>query len=273
MGQQDVKQAILALIDESRKKTTPQDLFNIIKSRRHVNRREVRRALESLVLEGELSYTYLFGTSFVERSFNRPVRVSDKIVLAPAGRAISEFDGEVIFMLHGVAFGTGSHPSTRLALQGIEIFLENYFSSHPKKGSTGLDVGTGTGVLAMAAVRLGVSSVSALDEDACAVKEARDNAALNGIAKRISFHKGPLEKETGPYTVIMANLRLPTLLDMCPDFDRLLASDGGLLLSGLEVLERDALLGRYSSAGFSLSWSKEEKGWVAVVLDRKKGGP
>ena len=134
-------------------------------------------------MQGELFYTYIHGSSFIEKSVNKPLNVSNRIVLVPAGMHGNCNPGRVtVRIIHGGSFGNGHHPTTRISLRGIDFVLNRgvFREQELKKGA--LDIGTGSGILAIAAVKLGIKKAVGIDIEAIARKEAIENVRVNGLA-------------------------------------------------------------------------------------------
>ena len=154
--------------------------------------------------------------------------------------------GQSIFLRRGRAFGTGEHPSTQLALQALEDFFAG-----PRSGSglEVLDVGCGTGVLAIAAARLGAAKILAVDCDGEAIAEARRNVSLNRLSRRIRLEQAAPPMLDGSYHLICANVAAAALHGMVQDLPRLLRGDGHLIVSGIQARQEADLLARFERAG------------------------
>ena len=279
---------------------TPGEVEKAVAKAGGVDRKTVRLAIKDLVSLGELTYTYLYGASFLEKSFDRPVRVSKRIVIKPPDKAYQPQAGEVVVNIAGgAAFGSGAHPSTRLALRPLDDTLA---SVHPemhqtpshwmgegwgggeggpvsgralpndpclKSGSalTALDVGTGTGILAIALAKLGVQKVVGIDIDPCAVSEATHNVSLNGLAEQVTITNTRLEELTTCFSVIVANLTYPTLMRLSPLLSKKMEQDGLLILSGFISMPWSKDLGEaYTEHGLRLIQEETEREWVCLVL-------
>jgi ribosomal protein L11 methyltransferase len=221
------------------------------------------------VASGELAYTHELGRTFLEPSFDRAVRVARGIVLSPPGRSVSLQPGDVLIRIRpGASFGGGRHPTTRLALRAIEEMLRRPGIAAEAAGGEVLDIGTGTGILAIAAVLLGCTGGMGLDIDPCAVAEARQNVRLNGLDGRIEIADRPLEGIDRRFRLVAANLRLPTLAGLAPRLASLTAGGGNVVLSGIRAEECDELLSAYSRS-FECVWRAEEFEWAGMALKRK----
>lgn len=249
------------------RRLTPADLLRTLGGESPPGRQAVRRALRQLVAAGDLSYTQECGITWIEASFDRQVRVSPQIVLAPPGKETRPAGGTTtVRIAPGAAFGEGRHPTTRLALRGIDFALSAPETCRVGPQSRALDVGTGSGVLLIAAVLLGVDSGLGVDHDPCALAEARANARRNGVEDRIRVSDEPLAAIQGFFTLIAANLRLPTLIAMAPLLRQRCRPDGAIVLSGMRPEEEGDLLAAYGRLGLRPSWRETEGGWSGLVL-------
>ena len=188
-----------------------------------------------LVTSGEFQYTYIYGTSFLQTSFDRPVRLSERIIIKPPHKTYEPTREEIVVdMTGGAAFGDGSHPSTSLALRAMDAVLGDGLSSERKVPLKALDVGTGTGILAIALAKLGVQAVTATDIDPCSRVEAAHNAEVNGVAGQVTVTGTPAEALSGFYGLIVANLACPTLKALSPVLTKKMETNGILILSGFK---------------------------------------
>lgn len=174
--------------------------------------------------------------------------------------------GRIVLHLDPVrTFGSGSHPTTRLCLDVLATL--DVRDRHV------LDVGTGSGVLAIGAAKLGAARVRAIDVDASSPKTAMDNAARNGVADRIRASDDPLETvitESGPFDVVVANLLAPILVELAPSLRRSITVSGTgtgvLIVSGLLADRADEAVDALVATGLILDSTMELDGWVAVTL-------
>jgi len=164
----------------------------------------------------------------------------------------------------GAAFGTGNHPTTRLALEAL--------LDHVEPGSHVLDIGTGTGVLAIVAARVGASRVEAVDIDAHALAVAQANVERNGVAGAVRVYGGGLDAIDDDFDVVVANLGgLLAPVSMVDDLDRLARATvivSGLLAPAQGGLPIDQLDEVFAHRGFSRAATNERGGWVAAVWQR-----
>lgn len=170
----------------------------------------------------------------------------------------------------GTGFGTGEHPTTRACLERLEAWA--------RPGDTIADVGTGSGILGIAAALLEADRVEGFEADPAAAAAARRNGVLNGVAGRYRVHTlrvtagSPLPG--GPFRGILANLEAPLLLPLLPTLTESLAAGGWLIVSGLLEAEADLLHRRADAAGLRLrSCAVQEGWWTGVLTSRRTSGP
>lgn len=195
------------------------------------------------------------------RAWATPLRAGARVVLHPAWLPVDEpRDGDVVVALDpGRTFGSGSHASTRLAVAAVEALL--------CAGDRVLDVGTGSGVLAVVAARLGASSVRAIDLDVESPSITAANARRNDVEALVTASNEPLESIDGAYDLVLANIGVRVLADLAEDLWACVGTGGALVLAGLLDDQVDGLLiGHYSQATEVERTSAE--GWSAVVLRR-----
>ena len=264
-----LKDHILEAVSDSSEPLTFGKLAKIVTDRFGAERKELKKAVDDLIAAGELTYTYRHGCSFIEKSFAKPVRVSERIVLVPYGMRFSGDPGDVVIkMRHGISFGSGDHPTTRLALRGIEQAFHETGQLINENSSSVLDIGTGSGVLAIACLLFGVKRAIGIDTDSCARKESRENAEINGLGNRIEISDMPVEKIEGEFSIVTANLRYPTLINLYPVMIDLTGTDSMLVFSGIKVSEADELSRFYSKEHFRCLWVEKEKDWAGFVFKR-----
>jgi len=269
LPQETLETLITEAVDSSARKWTQIALENAICSGKKVGRRHVRAAVKELINLGRIGYVYELGSTYLARSLNKPMHLSHRLVLVPCNLTYQKTQEEAVLRLQpGVSFGDGRHPTTRIAAKGIEYAIRQLVPHNATESTAVLDIGTGTGVLLIAAVLLGAQKGIGVDIDDCAVYEARQNVALNQLSDRITIRNEPVEAIDAAFPIISANLRLPTLMTLCSWIRAHLATGGLVVLSGIRSNERQRLLGRYGQVGFGPVWSSEESTWAGVVLKR-----
>ena len=167
----------------------------------------------------------------------------------------------------GMAFGTGAHPTTRLAL----TLLARYVS--PATAGRLLDVGCGSGILSLGALQLGAASAFGVDIEAEAVIVARQNAERNGLQDRAQFQQGSLELADGTYAVIAANIYLGPLVNMMHALQRRLEPHGVMVLSGILAFQETALRNALDTARLVVVEQLVEDNWVALAVRRQEELP
>ncbi|MCL7452307.1 MAG: 50S ribosomal protein L11 methyltransferase [Anaerolineae bacterium] len=206
------------------------------------------------------------------------LRVGHRILIVPAWEEYTPTPGEVVVRLEpGMAFGTGLHPTTRLCLEALETELT--------PGLTVLDVGTGSGVLAIAAVKLGAHSVLALDADPVAVRVARENVAANGVAPAVTVQhgslpggetvpmhfstEGPLELvASGQYDLVLVNILAPVIAAMAPALGARTRQRGRLIAAGLIEDQEADVLDALQAQGLTFVRRSQEDDWVCLVVQK-----
>jgi ribosomal protein L11 methyltransferase len=186
----------------------------------------------------------------------RPIRIGSLRILP------SHFDAEpgAIRLIDAVAFGTGLHPTTALCLEALADAQQTGLPDAV------LDVGTGSGVLALAALRLGVPRATALDIDDEAMRVAAENARLNGFDNRLQLTRGRPEALTGVWPLVLANILAAPLVEMAPALVRRVGHDGRLVLSGIPQSVEADVAAAYLNLGMRRVDVKSRGGWAALVL-------
>jgi len=169
----------------------------------------------------------------------KPLRVGHRLLIVPSWEEVQPAPEDIVLHLDpGMAFGTGGHETTRLCLELLEQIMDDM----PLLLSPSvLDLGTGSGILAMAAVQLGAGRVCAVDIDPQAVEVARENLAANGLQEQVQLSTTPLESMTEGFDVILANILAEELVRLAPFLAERLNPGGSLVLSGI-LAEKEGLV-------------------------------
>ncbi len=261
--------AILKLISESDRRLAVDAVVQALSGPDGFPRRELRSAIRQLVESGELSYSYELGNSFLERSFNHPVQISKRIILTPPGHQVrSEAAMVAVRLAPGAAFGYGQHPTTRMALQAVDTALAMAPGRADASRRRVLDLGTGSGVLIIAAVLLGMQGGLGLDIDPCALAEAGRNVALNGLERKIRIKDTPIESQADRFSLVTANLRLPTLEKYSVQIAGTVESGGILIVSGIKTEEQAVVEKTYTALAFNKLRAWQEKRWAAILMQK-----
>jgi len=187
----------------------------------------------------------------------RPVRVG-RFSIVPAGAASSSDDA--IHLIDGPAFGTGLHPTTAMCLELLDECLDIAIPE------TVLDVGTGSGVLAIAALVRGVERAVGLDVDAGALEIAAENARLNQVERRLELVHGGPSGVHGRWPLVLANIVAAPLMEMAPALVRRTGHAGQLMLSGIPSAVTAEVEQIYRRLGMRLARTETRGGWSALVL-------
>jgi ribosomal protein L11 methyltransferase len=199
------------------------------------------------------------------REFFGVVDYGGRIVIVPSWLADEAPPGRLAIRLDpGQAFGTGHHETTRLCLAALEGCV--------RPGVRVLDVGTGSGVLAIASVLLGAGEVEAVDVDPVAAEVARANCAANGVAGRVRVRAGTLDEGAGGgFDVVVANISAAANAALAGAFARATAPGGRLVLSGLLTSDRARVTEAMTAAGFALEAVRVERDWCLGEFRRDEG--
>ena len=204
------------------------------------------------------------------KSFFKPLIVGKNIVVKPTWEPYEPKPGQVIIEIDpGRAFGTGKHPSTALCLEILELILSE--SSREKMDSISvLDVGTGSGILGIAAARLGARRVLGLDLDPEALKVAEESLLRNGVEGIMSVSSIPLHRLGETYHLVIANLTAQVITQMAANLSRCVSPEGWLVLSGILNEQMEEVVKCFEAHYFKEvdSWTMEE--WRAILLRRKQ---
>ena len=195
----------------------------------------------------------------------KPFRLTERIVVSPDGKAEGTGDGGIVITIDpGQAFGTGQHPTTAGCAALLELAI--------KGGERVLDIGTGTGILAIAAAKLGASEVLAIDIDPVAVRCSNENITRNSVAAVVTSQKGDLLIGVdGTFDVILANILAGPVIEISAQAAGLLREGGTIITSGYVLKSEDEVIKAMNSAGLEIVERFQEHDWVAMAAARKSG--
>ena len=191
------------------------------------------------------------------KQYYHPIEIGRRLAVSPSWEAYQS--GRVTLRLDpGMAFGTGTHETTFLCLEVLE--------ERVRGGEQVLDIGTGSGILGVAALLLGAGQALGIDIDPMAVRTATENAERNGVQERFSAKAGDLAGcADGPYNMITANIVAAAICRLAPDIPALLASGGIFIASGIIDEREEEVSAALQNAGLHLSEVRRKNGWVAMI--------
>jgi len=269
------KKIILEILDASEQRLTPQYLIKRLARKTGISSTIAKKLLKELITEKELEYTYFFGSTYIEPSFNKPVKITERFVLTPYGLKETCSKNDInIFIDPGISFGSGRHPTTRLSLKALEHVIScGVMTQIDLKSSNstlvGLDIGTGSGVLAIAACKTIVSNCLALDIDPNSLAEANNNVIINNLETKIKISDTDIFNIKGEFSLILANLRFPTLKNLAEKITLLSKKNTALIMSGIRTHEKYDLIKLYTNQGFSILYEEDEKSWSCIAMQIK----
>lgn len=205
---------------------------------------------------------FLAETDWAEawKSHYTVLHIGDRLVIKPTWRDYTPQPGDLVIALDpGLAFGSGLHPTTRLCLESLE--------DHLRPGQTVLDVGTGSGILAIAAARLGASRVLALDTDPLAVQVARENLVRNQVQSIVQAEVDAISaiSRQATYDLVVANILAETIIELAPALASSLTSPGILIVSGIILEHSQAVITSLHEHGLSVIDQRVDDEWIALI--------
>lgn len=265
-----IEKKILQLLGQENLRMTPGDLVRTLKKQfPDADHRNIRISIKRLVEAGILIYSHHFSSSHLELNSRGRVRVSNRIVINSNVHSKNRtLDCADIKMQPGSAFGSGDHPTTLLALKAMDRISKYLTNKEMGRKNICLDIGTGTGILAIAAVLLGMTRSVGLDIDKLACHEAAQNVSLNQLGARVFIVAGGLDAlKLSRYDLIAANLRPITLSRLMPEMARITSTPGYWILSGFRP-EEMAVLQNQLPRGFKSIWQACNRNWAAFAVQR-----
>lgn len=215
--------------------------------------------------QAKVSASYIKNEDWntVWQKFYHPIDFSRHLAIVPEWEKYKPAfkDQNIIKLDPGLAFGTGSHKTTQLALLGLEQILV--------KPETVCDVGTGSGILAIASSVLGASSVLATDISDEAITAANENISLNNLTNIKVQKTNLLNKVTAKYDIIVANILAEILLDLIPELNEHLNSNGKVIFSGIDCDQIEKIKTALTANGFQIILSMQQGRWIGLIIERK----
>jgi ribosomal protein L11 methyltransferase len=204
--------------------------------------------------------------NYAWRRFFYPQRVGRRFLITPPWITPQRVGNRNLITIEpGMAFGTGTHATTR----GCIEFIEQVASSLRGAPFTGLDVGTGSGILSIALAKIGAKTILALDNDPVAVKVARENITSNGVQGKIRLSSAKVQRIKTSFLVVVANLTAETILDLAEALEKKVAAKGFLILGGILATKAQMIVARFEPDGFKIIRRKVEKEWATLLLKRR----
>ena len=196
------------------------------------------------------------------KKYFHPIEIGEKLAVVPSWENYENAQNRTVLNIDpGAAFGTGTHATTSLCLELLQGFVN--------EDSRMLDIGCGSGILALASVLLGMKSAFGVDIDAQSVKTAKENAEINNISDKVKFEVGDLtEVVSGKYDVICANIVADVIIRLLPDAKNFMNDNGVLIISGIIDLRKDDVLKAVRENGFTVTNEKYKDNWCAFVLQK-----
>ena len=199
------------------------------------------------------------------KQYFHPIQIGERLLIRPTWE--DEYDAEGRAVLHlepGLAFGTGSHETTRLCLEALEKNI--------KGGEKVLDVGCGSGILAIASLLLGADSATGVDIDELAVKTAEENGKMNGFGSdRLTFIHGDLaDKVSGKFDIVVANIVADVIIMFCKTVPEFMADNAVFITSGIIDIREQEVVDAFAENGFEIIARHADGGWRCFECRRKK---
>ena len=227
----------------------------------------LRERFDSLGIKVEISVSGVNEEDWANswKAYYKPIKIGEKIVIVPAWEKYSASPEEIVVRMDpGMAFGTGTHETTRLVIKLLEKYVKN--------GARVADVGCGSGILAICASKLGAGECKAYDIDPVAVKVANENikdSGLTNVTCEVSDLLKQVDRSGGAYDVICANIVADIIIRMMPDVGALMDENSVILASGIIVERSEDVISGFEQHGFKIVERIDENGWCALAVMKK----
>jgi ribosomal protein L11 methyltransferase len=232
-----------------------------------VNEGKISELLEKLVDQNVIKEFSVAGDILQEKNWNQlweksreVIHISERIVIKPTFKEYESTDDEIVITLDPkMSFGTGEHESTKLAVRLMEKYIK-------AKGKV-LDVGSGTGILSIAAIKMGAAFAVAVDNDPWCYENCIENCALNNVEERINVVEGEIDIiPEEDFDLVLANIQINILLLISEKIKTKLKNNGIVVLSGLMLKDEKEIINHYQSIGFKFIEKKVIDEWIAIVF-------
>ena len=192
----------------------------------------------------------------------KPTKASERVIICPSWEECTREKDDILITLDpGSAFGTGTHATTQLCIRAIEKYL--------KKGDEVADIGTGSGILAITAVKFGAEHVVAIDNDPLVIDVAKDNAQMNCVYNKIDFSHATADMLTEQYDFVCANILHNVLAEIMGDLKNIMKPNAKLVLSGILDEKKPVVLEAIEHEGLEIIETLYQDQWTAFVVGRK----
>ncbi len=194
------------------------------------------------------------------RKYYHPREIGNRLAIVPSWQEY-QTDRVKLLLDPGLAFGTGGHETTSLCLEQLDTMVQG--------GERVLDIGTGSGILAIAALKLGAACAEGVDIDPISVRTAGENAELNGVADQLEVLVGDLsDKASGQYDIILANIVANAIISLAPTVPALMAPGAHFIASGIIDTRKDEVVTALNSSGLRVIAIHEQRGWECMVCEK-----
>jgi ribosomal protein L11 methyltransferase len=229
----------------------------------------VTNILEELKIDKLISEYSVDANTFEDQNWNEEwekgiqvIRVTDKIVIKPTFREYSAKSDEIVITIDPkMSFGTGEHQTTKLILSLLEKYVTNRIRV--------LDVGSGTAVLAITAIKLGAATGIAIDNDLWCLDNAKENASLNNVQEHLDVRLGEIKEiKEVDFDLVLANIQKNVLIPIAKDIAFRTKVNGVIILSGLLINDEKSIVNEYTKYNFSLVDKSIMDEWIALVFKK-----
>ncbi|MCX6151721.1 MAG: 50S ribosomal protein L11 methyltransferase [Ignavibacteriales bacterium] len=232
-----------------------------------INKKQIEDILESIAEEKLINSYSVEENELENKNWNEEwekslnvIEINDRIVIKPTFRKYIPKENQIVLTIDPkMSFGTGEHQTTKLVLQTLEKYIQ--------PGVTVLDVGTGTGILAIASVKLGAKNALAIDNDEWCYENAIENCELNSVSDKVEFRLAEIDKVVDKkFDLILANIQKNVLLDIAPEIKKCNNTSGLVILSGLLTTDEQEIISCYEKLSFRKIETIQMDEWIAIVF-------